>query len=203
MLVPNPRSAVPPTPVQLAKVLLVEGATPSHFFEALIKHLGLENAIEIRSYGGIQQLRTFLAALASTAQFRLNVRSLGIVRDAETDYQAALNSVTAAVNSAQLQSVSVSSYILPDNHAQGMIESLCVQAVENLPIFECVRKFIECARAKGAKLPDGIRISKHEVQAYLSVLEKVQMMPGLAAYHNSWDFDATVWDGLKEFLRKL
>src|SRR2546427_159460 len=68
-----PRPAVPPPPpppVTLPKLLLVEGDTPMHFFEALLQHLLLADQIEIRNFRGIGDFRAFVADLAGTAEFQ-------------------------------------------------------------------------------------------------------------------------------------
>ena len=43
--------------------LLVEGNDQRNFFEALVEHLALDN-IQIQDFGGINELRGFLLALA-------------------------------------------------------------------------------------------------------------------------------------------
>jgi hypothetical protein len=52
MLAQPPRMAPPPVPIALSKLLLVEGDTPMHFFEALLQHLGLGSAVEVRNFRG-------------------------------------------------------------------------------------------------------------------------------------------------------
>src|SRR5689334_7525213 len=116
MIAPRPRDAVLHQGIQLAKLLLVEGETPAHFFEAMAKHLGLDRQIEIRSYGGLEQLAVFLRAIAATAAFRLLVRSVGIIRDAEDDCERAVASVRDAISKANVpKEVKVIYYILPNN----------------------------------------------------------------------------------------
>jgi hypothetical protein len=61
MLSPRPPRPVPPaTAITLSKLLLVEGDTPSHFFEALLRHLGLDSHILILNYRGTADLATYL-----------------------------------------------------------------------------------------------------------------------------------------------
>ncbi len=43
--------------VTYEKVLLVEGKTPCHLFEALAKEMKIDKTIEIRDFGGIQRPR--------------------------------------------------------------------------------------------------------------------------------------------------
>ena len=85
-------------------MLLVEGNTPAHFFEAMLRFLGIDKTIEVWNFGGNQQLPTFLKTLASTAEFKRIVTSLGIVRDAEENAIAAKDYVTSAMDKAGLHS---------------------------------------------------------------------------------------------------
>ena len=49
MIAPKPRQAILSQPVKLSKLLLVEGETPSHFFEAFLKHLKIDQQVEVRN----------------------------------------------------------------------------------------------------------------------------------------------------------
>jgi hypothetical protein len=68
MIAPRMKSPYPEV-VSLSKVLLVEGETPSHFFDALAAHIGLDKIIEIRSFGGNQNLPSVLGALVKSHGF--------------------------------------------------------------------------------------------------------------------------------------
>ena len=71
--------------------LLVAGNDPRNFFEAFIRHLSLAN-IQIQNFGGVNELRGFLRALADAPGFYEVVKSLGIVRDAEMSAERAFQS---------------------------------------------------------------------------------------------------------------
>jgi hypothetical protein len=204
MIVPKERSAQPPTPVALTKVILAEGDTPTHLLEALARHLGIDKTIEIRNYGGITQLKTFLKTLASTSEFKDKVRSLGIVRDAENNAVGARTAAESAVTAAGVPSqVVVSYFILPDNAAPGMIETLLQSSVANLPIFQAVTQFFVSAGAHGFTLPAGPIQAKNYTQVYLATQAEVQMMPGIAAYKGAWPFNHVAYSALKAFLQAL
>jgi hypothetical protein len=204
MIPEPPRRAPSPVPVGLSKVLLVEGSTPLHFFEALASELGLNDQVEIRSFGGVEQLRPFVRTLASTSEFRRLVRSLGVVRDAETDAKAARQSVEDALAAAGLrEGVQTSVFILPDNERPGMIETLCVESVRQDPVFACVEDFFECVETQGAGLPGGPQDAKNYAQAFLATRKAVQLFPGLAAYRRYWPWESPVFDDLKGFLQAL
>jgi hypothetical protein len=204
MIVPRERDAVPPMAVEHDKVLLTEGDTPTHFFEALAKALGLADSIEIRNYGGITQLGTFLKTLASTAGFRARVKSLGIVRDAEDNAHSAQQSVNSAVTTAKLSaSVSVKVAILPDGAAPGMIETLCLHSVALEPEYECANAFFALLKERGVLLPDTIKHCKRVARVYLAGKDYPEDPVGIAAYKNVWPFDHTAFEKLKSFLQSL
>jgi hypothetical protein len=204
MRVPRERQAIGPTPVAHEKLLLVEGETPSHFFEALATVLGLENDIEIRNYGGISQLGLYLRTIASTLEFKEKVKSLAIARDAEDNPTGAKQSVEAAVASAGIgPHVSVRIAILPDEAAAGMIETLCVRSIESDPIYDCVTGFFDCLDTKQVALPVGPVRAKHIAQVFMAAKNCPQLFPGTAAYREVWPFSSPVFDSLKQFLTSL
>lgn len=203
MIVPKVRQPVPPAVVQCEKVLLVEGDTPAHFFEAISKHLGIADDIEIRNYGGIRELGKYLRTLASTADFRSKVRSLGITRDADNDVHAAMQSVQYAVANAGLSAgVTVRIEILP-NDGPGIIETLCIRSVETHASRDCIIAFLDSLRKRQVGLDDGVTIAKHIAQAHLIAMNLPQLMPGVATYKGVWPLDAKVFDSVKTFLMGL
>lgn len=205
MIVPSERQERPPVPVALAKVLLVEGETPLHFFEALAKHLGIETQIEIRSFGGIKQLGAFLKTLASTAAFQEKVTSLGIARDCENNPVAAQNSMDAAIQAANIdaQKVTVSTALIPNTQNPGMIESLMMQSVQGSTVIPCIDAFFNCAVSTGLEIPQGMNRDKHIAQVYMAAHDHVQMPPGIAASRGLWPFNHAAFDDLKAFLNSL
>jgi hypothetical protein len=204
MIVPTERDQIPPRDVGLSKLLIVEGETPLHFFEALAVNLGLNEEIEIRDYGGITKLGRFLKTIASTSAFRTNVTSLGIARDAENDAAAAAQSVNSAIEGAGLsEEVRIRVAILPDNDTPGMIETLCLRSVASDPIMGCVDSYLDCVQDNGVKLPGGIALDKHRAWVFLSGKGLPEKPVGIAAYKNAWPFDNSAFDSLKKFLQSL
>lgn len=208
-----PASPLPPVPVSLPKLLLVEGDTPMHFFEALLRHLKLDKEIEIRNFRGVGDFKTFIIGLANSADFQRVVTSVGVVRDAEDKPASAAHaSVTYALTAAGLTSartppVQTSIFILPDNTNPGMLETLCMAAVKNEPSLAgahaCVEAFFTCLAHGGVALAGGPSLAKHQAQAYLASRPKPQMFPGTAAYQHYWPWDNPAFDPLKDFLRAL
>ena len=207
MLVPAERKTRSPAPIGRSKLLLVEGETPAHFFEALLVHLGISATIEVRSFGGNEQLRVFLWRLMQTAEFSL-VASLAIVRDAEDDPQAARMAVDSALQSAAeaagiIPPLKVVTFVLPDDQRPGMIETLLVDSVRAEPAFPCVEEFFECAAQRGVVLPMGIVLAKSHAQAYLATTNAVQVPLGITASRGVWPWDNPLFEPLKQFLLGL
>jgi hypothetical protein len=204
---------VPPLPpVALARLLLVEGNTPLHFFEALLRHLQLAYAVEVRSFGSISTLKPFLVDLAANAAFQAFVTSLGVVRDAENDAGAARQSVDGALQAAGLTPARVppiktAVFILPDNSNPGMIETLCMLAVMSEPTLltenTCTAQYFACLQNNGVALPAEPKLAKNRAQAYLASRLDVQLFPGQAAYRGHWPWNNAVFDPLKQFLQNL
>jgi hypothetical protein len=196
------------TPVQLSKLLLVEGDTPMHFFEALLRHLGLHDQVEVRKFGGNTDLRGCLDGLVATSEFKQLVRSVGVIRDAEDDarsaYQSASDALTAAgLTPTRTPPIRTAIFILPDGQNPGKIETLCVQSVMNDLVYSCVEEFFACVQRQKGQLPAKFDQAKAYAQAFLSTQEDVQLFPGLAAYRRYWPWGSPVFDPLKQFLQSL
>lgn len=127
-----------PQPLTATKQLLVEGADAARFFQAFLAALDL-SGWQVHNFGGNSELPGFLKAVALMSGFN-DIASLAIIRDAETDPQAAFQSVCAALRKASLAAPGKSSafssgrpqvgvFILPDSSSAGMLESICLRAV--------------------------------------------------------------------------
>ena len=203
MIAPRRRNPYPEN-ISLSRLLLVEGETPTHFFEALAVHLGINKTIEIRSFGGNENLQNFLAAIVKSHGFAATVQSLGIIRDAELDPAAAKQSVEFTITNAKLPAqIKRSIYILPDNARPGMIETLCLESISHQPHYPFIEEFIEKARGSGAAFPGALAIDKCRLQIYMAAHPEPQMMPGIAASRGFWPFTDPRFLPLAEFLKSL
>ena len=198
-----PEPAITTLPIQL----LVEGNDQRNFFEAFIEHLSLDN-IQIQNFGGVKELRGFLLALASAPGFRETVQSVGIVRDAETSAQDALQSVQSSLSNAGLPmpnqpggSPAVTVLILPGDNCPGMLETLLNETFANTPEEACINAFFECVEdASGVSIQ---RPHKARAQAYLATKPEPHLSVGVAAKRDYWDLDHDVFDQVRQFLRDL
>jgi hypothetical protein len=202
---PPPKSIIGP------KQLLVEGRDAEVFFHALLDHVGLAD-VQIQNFGGKDELPGFLKALRIAPDFARTVTSLGIVRDAETDPTAAFQSVCSALNGANLavpaqvlvpagHSPQVRILILPDAATPGMLETLCLQAVNNDPVIECIEQYFECVEQQTGSLPDNMH--KARVQAFLASRPRPGLLVGQAAHAGYWHLDNPVFDHVRQFVQGL
>jgi len=199
-----------PKPITLEKVLLVEGMDAFQFFKALLHHLNLLSEIEIRNFGGINQL-DFLETLMITDGFdRLN--SLGIVRDAESNANSAFQSVSDLLSRIGLSvpqqpmaiaqgNPVVSVFILPDCVNSGMLETLLYQAIGDDPATSCIEEHFQCLVEKGVALPTNM--DKARVHTFLSSKSPPGLLIGQAAHKDFWPWENSTFDGLKEFLKQI
>jgi hypothetical protein len=204
---------LPDPPIELSKVLLVEGRDAVGFFEALLVEIGLASEIELRNMGGNPEFKPNLKALIGMESFRNGVTSIGIVRDAESiGARSAFQSVQDSLKAAGLRAPdllnttlpgepSVSVYILPDCEESGMLEDLCLQAVSEDPTFACVKQYIECLRET---YPDKTRnLSKVGLHSFLSAQEKPGLKLGEAAQGKYLNLQSPAYDSLKLFLQNI
>ena len=118
--------------------------------------------IQVVSFGGNSELRTFLEALENLENFS-RVKTLVIARDAETDVTSAVDSVKSAFRNIKLPVPSEpfqfqqgdgtkTAFMLfpgPDRYNQcqtGTIEDLCLATISEDPLLDCVNAFLECAK---------------------------------------------------------
>lgn len=197
--------------IDKAKQLLVEGDDADYFFSAFLKQRSLTE-IQIQNYGGIDELRGFLRQFVKAPGFLETVKSLGIVRDAETNPTTAFQSVSDALAAASLPAPHttseptdtepcVSVFILPDAETNGMLETVCLRSVEDDPAMFCIDKYFKCLDGRMGFLPK--YMEKARVQAFLASRKKVPRMLGIAALQSIWPWDSPAFGNLECFLNAL
>ena len=204
----NPQS---PQPITYNKLLLVEGQDAFQFFKALLRHLNLLSDIEIRNFGGVNDL-DFLGTLDITPGFD-RVISLAIIRDAESnDAVSAFDSVSSKLKQTGFDvplrpmtstggSPKISVFILPDCINNGSLETLCLQTVKNDPAIPCVDQFFTCIQNNGLSVPKNIQ--KANLHAFLSSRERPNLLLGEAAHAGYWPWNHSALDLLKKFLNNI
>ncbi len=181
-------------------LLIGEGRDEECFFSALVKHLGLDGRIQVAEYGGKNNLKGFLSALAVFP----NLRSIGITRDADNDYLAALASVKSAISNAKLPDlIRVSSYILPEPNECGALEAVILNAACSTPTWPCVEAFATCVSERIDSPFSTTDHAKHQLQAWLSTLSRPGLRLGEAASAGDIPFAHPAFQPLTAFIRSL
>lgn len=202
-----------PEPISREVLLLVEGRAMVGFFLGLLDHLGVPGTVDIRDYGGKDELRAYVRTIALAEGFG-DVKSVGLVRDAEDDPRGALQSMKGALKNAGLAvprtvgqiasgCPATAVFVLPDAKSPGMLESLCWRAiVERMRAgVACIEEFLACVEKEtGARLPNA---DKSRVYAYLSTRKKPDELLGQAARARDFPWDSEEFNALKTFIRNL
>jgi len=156
------------------RLLLVEGNDEVKLFSRLIEFSGLYG-FDVREVGGVTRFRPNLRVLSSFSGHE-NLRTLGVVRDADNDAGAAFQSVRDALWDAglpvpdkPLETVGtnprVSVMILPVGKDSGMLEDVCLASVAEDPALECVEDYFKCLKDRFRELP--ANPAKSAVRAFL------------------------------------
>ena len=199
-----------PQALSKPKLLIGEGKEEVDFFTAFLAHLNISD-IQVEQYGGKQGLKSYLRTLVVRPGY-LDVVSLGITRDADNSAQSAFQSVCNSLNRASLPVPSqpreivgdnpqVSVMILPDGQNTGMLEDLCLTAVETDPVLQCVDEYFDCVYRTVGREPNNM--AKARVHAWLSSQIEPDKRLGEAAKAGYWPWDSPGFDSLKQFLQTL
>jgi hypothetical protein len=193
--------------------LLVEGKDEYNFFEAIIEHLSQEHLdIQIHDFGGVNRLRGFLRAFVLSPGFESTVRSIGIVRDAETCAVSAFQSVRSSLENAGLPSPAQPGYptdsdpkvtvlILPGDNRPGMLETLLCESFKDSPEDQCIDGFLNCVNAISGISVD--RPYKARAHAYLATKPDPHVSVGVAAKNGYWDLDHPVLGDVRSFVTSI
>lgn len=198
-------------PINRKTQLLVEGNDERNFFVAMFRHLSLDG-VQIQNFGGVDNLRDFLATFARLDDVFEDVESVGIVRDAEISAESAFQSVQGALRNADMVvptapgvkadgSPSVSVFILPDNESGGMLETLLCRTFENTPMNGCIDDFLDCVSDETSERLR--RPEKSRAHAYIATTPEPQVSVGVAAQRGYWNLDHAAFDGVRRFLQSL
>ena len=189
--------------------LLVEGTNLVNVFAEFCKSWNLLS-IEIRNFGGIQDLRDYLETFVRVSGFSAVTR-VGIVRDAEESAGSAFQSIQSSLQNAGLQapatprastsgSPSISVLILPDANSDGNLESLLWRSVAGTSEARCADEFFNCLNL--GKIA-AARRDKARLQAYLAAKPRPHGSIGVAARRGHWDPEHHAFSELRRFLTDL
>ena len=176
--------------------------------------------VEISSFGGVTELQGFLRAVWSAPNAQTTIEAIGIVRDAESIACGPVSAADAAFKSAHnainalgltppecpLQVVGekprVGVLILPPGKSEGMLEDVCLRALQDDPAMQCVEEYLTCLQERVDEWPNR-NSSKAKVQAFLASREKPGLRLGEAADRGDWNWSHDVYSPIKKFMRDL
>lgn len=199
-------------------VILVEGNDEVGFFEALARNMGLvlKTDVQIWPVNGKNNYRNEFAAFLRVPGFE-NVRSYGIVCDADDNASSALISIQDMLRDAgqpypaysgtfiydNSQNIKVGIFIMPGfGVAKGMLEDLCLQSIKDHPIRPYVEEYI--SKVKQKMLSDGPKNeSKAKVLAFLAGMKESVSQLGIAAQRGCWSLEHEAFAEIRSFIREL
>ena len=141
------------------------------------------------------------------------VDSIGVTRDADESSASAFQSVRSLLmSSAGLDAPDepmvatwgrprVSVFILPNCESAGMLETLCLSAVQDDPATPCVEQYLQCLE-ETANMPSR-NPDKARAHAFLASRARPELRVGEAAEAGHWQLDSPAFDPLKSFLLAL
>ena len=195
------------------KQLIVEGNDDVRIFRSLRSHLNISN-VEIRPYGGVDNMRTFLRTLSALPDFRY-VRSLAIVADANSDrdrrerrIRGALSDMGLPTPASALEIASdgqlrIAYLVVPHNRDSGMIEDVCLDSVSDDPAMECIDRYLECIEESDTPGPRLAWMPKARAHAFLASRDRPDLRIGEAADRGIWRFERKAFEPLKDLLMRL
>ena len=210
-------------PIECPHLIAVEGTHEVHFVQAIARNEGVRD-VQVLAVGGKDQMPSRLPALAERPDFIDNVRSLGVIRDADDCAQAAFQSVQGALDKAGLPvpgepleaaegrlavngdvpgpRVTVRVIILPGNGKPGALEDLCVHSVRDAPEAICVDGLFDCLQGiNEITLPKSPM--KAWTSAFIATQERADVHVGIAAKRGYWPLDHPTFDALKAFIQQV
>ena len=199
--------------IQQPRILLVEGPDDQAFFNNLIEKKQTP-PLQIIQYSEQNKLGVFLRdVLTKSDQFSELVEVLGIVKDADTTYQSAFQSIQDSLRVANLPVPDaplevaepsgdgipkVVAYVMPDNNSKGDLENLCLEAVRDHPALACVDQYFNCLHSKGY-VPR--QESKARLRVFLSANpDNPNLLIGQAIAAGVLPWDSPAFEDVHKFL---
>jgi hypothetical protein len=195
-------------PIEKPKVVLCEGPFDQAVLSQLAKAQGLD--IDIRIYGGKDNLKNFMPAFRKQADFA-KVETLLVTRDADESEEDAFKSVRDTLKNSDLLPPSgngtfscggtpkVGVFIIGVD-GRGAMEDLCLTSVRDRPEFPCVEQHFVCT---GRGEPN----SKLRAWAWLVSYPDFECTAIRGAVGKAetdyWNLEHAVFDPLKAFLKAM
>jgi DNA-binding phage protein len=195
------------------KLLLVEGNDDKLFIDKFLKKLFRDDIQTHPIIGKGNFDIAHLKAITSMASFK-NVKSLGLVRDADDDAENTFRSLCGILEAVGLSfpdkpnkftndSIRTGIFIISPNAKKGNIEDLCLAAIKDLKEMDCIEDLFKCLKTKLSNDEFPQNISKSKIQAFLSSRKISVPHLGIATQKDYFPLDNNVFDGIKDFLLQI
>lgn len=188
-------------------LVLVEGADDQAVVSGVIAMLGLDG-FHVHDMNGKDNWQTRIGTLSKGPDFQTNVRSLGLVRDADDNpdgawdscrfslERAGLPTPTAPVGAAE-GNPTTAILILPSRTTQGAIEDLCLASFDANRL-DCVNSYFDCLNVE-----DSGRSSKGLVQVYFGGFPDPVRDITLAVAKRRLNLNHACFDEVRQFVNNL
>ena len=197
-MIQNKRIEKPKT-IEKPKLIIGEGRDEESFFSALIKYLEIDD-IQVNYYGGKDKLKNYLKGLHLIPGFS-KLRSLLITRDADNSFEDADKSIDGSMTVIkERENLKIKTFIFPDNKSSGMLEDLCLRAIDSSDM-SCIEDFFQCIKDKTSREPSPF--SKAKIHAWLSTQIKPDRRLGEAALAGYIDWKNENFNELINFIKSL
>jgi hypothetical protein len=199
------------------KLLLAEGADAHRFLIYTCKAYK-KSDVQVIDFGGIDELRMFLRNLVQIMADFSKVKTLVIVRDAETNIDSAVAKISSALRNVSLPVPSgpfqfssnnriKTAFMLfpgPDENGKwgdGTLEELCLRTVNDTPLLKCVDGYLQCAEKSKEDLRHP---GKSRLYAYLAGKDDhAGKRLGEAARDKVWKFNHRSMAAFKKIIQEM
>jgi len=189
-------------------LVLVEGGDDQALIAAMIRHEGLSN-FRVHNMFGTSSWTARFGAIAKQLDFRTNVKSVGLLKDADNNPDGAWESCRAALINSGLPApfepsvlagaeICTAIMIAPSRSELGAIEELCLRSFDAGRI-TCVDGYFACLAGHSPNLNQ----AKGYVQAYLAGLRSAPRDLAVACNRNLINMGHTAFDEVRTFVRAL
>jgi len=204
-------------------LILCEGEDAFHFIRTYLEYLEKDDDLfydfQAMNFGGNEQLSNRLQLLPNLPDYNI-VKSITIIRDAEKDCNAAIQSVSSALKKhgfavpsntneiAQDDKRKIAFTLFPalsDKAENGTLEDLYLKNLTESPtpdeLINDINSFINNAEEKGRNI---LRIHKAKLYTYFALTDKYTSLKlAEAAKAGAFEFDCSEMNYLKNLLKEM
>ena len=196
--------------------LIVEGPDDRAFFGAFQERMQKAGLIDerawIKAVGGVNYISEWRDTIEGFLARPNPPRAIGLVRDADEDPAAAFQSLRDLVAGieglpvperagefAEAGGLRLGILVLPPDRP-GTRETVCLQAVADEPVMDCVESYLACVQETGIGLHSE---DKSRLQAFLAAQEHADSRTGIAINRGLLPWDCPAFAVIHAFLQAL